>query len=82
MGAADLRNKAKDAFRRKQYDLAVEMYTESLRFEPDDRQAVEGFFQAAKKAREAKGKGFSFLSKFAVGSSKDPAKRMHSCFGG
>ncbi len=82
MGVADLRNKAKDAFKRKRYDYAVEVYLELLQFEPDDKAGVEGFFQAAKKARETKGKSLfgGMLSKVSVGSSKNPKKRMASAF--
>ena len=56
MGVPELKKKAKDAFRRKQYDMAVEVYLEALRFGANDRELVEGFFQAARKSRETKGK--------------------------
>ncbi len=84
MGVADLKSKAKDAFRRKHYDLAVEMYLEALQFEHDDREAAEGFFQSAKKSREQHGKALfgQFLAKASVGASRDPAKRMVSCLRG
>jgi tetratricopeptide (TPR) repeat protein len=84
MGAADLKAKAKDAFRRKNYDLAVEMYIEALRFEPNDAEGVDGFFQAAKKARETKGKAVfgGMFSKVSIGSSRDPVKRIASALRG
>ncbi|MHC5010543.1 MAG: tetratricopeptide repeat protein [Planctomycetota bacterium] len=84
MAVADLKNKARDAFRRKRYDLSVEMYLEALRFDASDAETVEGFFQAAKKARETKGKSLfgGMLSKVSLGSSRDPLKRMASCFRG
>jgi tetratricopeptide (TPR) repeat protein len=82
MAVADLKNKAKEAFRRKNYDLAVEVYLEALRFEANDGETVEGFFQAAKKAREAKGKGLfgGMLSKLSLSGTRDPQKRMETCF--
>jgi tetratricopeptide (TPR) repeat protein len=84
MAVADLKNKAKEAFRRKNYDLAVEVYLEALRFDADDPQTVEGFFQAAKKARETRGKGFltGMLSRASMTGTRDPAKRMAACFRG
>jgi tetratricopeptide (TPR) repeat protein len=84
MGVADLRNKAKDAFRRKNYDHAIEVYLEALQFEPDHRETIEGFFQAAKKAREGKGKGLfgGMLSRVSAGASRDPRKRIAACLRG
>ncbi len=84
MGVSELKQKAKDAFRRKQYDLAIEMYLEALRFEANDRELVEGFFQAARKARESKGKALfgGMFSRMSLGSSRDPEKRMTACFRG
>ncbi len=81
MAVSDLKTKARDMFRRKQYEMAVSAYTEYLRFEPDDAEAATGFFQAAKKAREAKGKGMfgGMLSKMSIGG-KDPTKRMAACW--
>lgn len=80
MAVSDLKNKARDAFRRKRYQLAVEAYAEYLSFQPDDEEAMEGFFQAAVKDREARGKSLfgGLLSKISAGSSKDPAKRIAS----
>jgi tetratricopeptide (TPR) repeat protein len=84
MGAAELKAKAKEAFRRKNYDLAVEMYVEALRFEPDDGEAVEAFFQAARKGRETKGKAVfgGMFSRMSVGSSRDPEKRLAAALRG
>lgn len=80
MAVSDLKNKARDAFRRKRYQLAVEAYTEYLSFQPDDEEAMDGFFQAAVKDRETRGKSIfgGFLSKISAGSSRDPAKRISS----
>ncbi len=84
MGVAELKTKAKDAFRKKRYDLSVDMYLEALRFAPGDKDLVEGFFQAAKKVRETKGKALfgGMFSRMSVGTSRDPQKRMTSCFRG
>ena len=81
MAVSDLKNKAREAFKRKRYELAVEAYLEYLKFEPDDEEAVEGFFQAAIKDRETKGKSMfgGMLSKVSAGSSKDPKKRINAC---
>ena len=82
MAVSDLKNKAKEAFRRKRYEMAVEAYQEYLKFQADDEEAVEGFFQAALKLREGKGKRLfgSMLSKASLSGSKDPLKRIASCF--
>lgn len=84
MAVTDLKTKARDAFRRRNYDLAVEMYLEALRFEPNDRETLDGFFQAVRKSREAKGKSLfgGMFSKVSVGASRDPQKRMATCFRG
>jgi len=81
MAVADLKTKARDAFRRRNYDLAIEMYLEALRFEANDPEMVDGFFQAARKAREMKGKTLfgGMFSKVSVSTSRDPAKRMAAC---
>jgi len=81
MAVSDLKNKAREAFRRKHYELAVEAYLEYLSFQADDEEAVDGFFQAAVKARETRGKSLfgGFLSKLSASSSKDPKKRITSC---
>ena len=77
MAIADLKNKASEAFRRKRYEMAVEAYTEYLKFEADDDEAVEGLLQAALKLRETRGKSLfgGMFAKAAVGG-KDPKKRM------
>jgi tetratricopeptide (TPR) repeat protein len=82
MAFADLKNKAKEAFRRKNYDLAVQIYVEAFQFEANDGEAVEGFFQAAKKLTETKGKGLfgGMFSGVSLGGSRDPMKRMAAAF--
>lgn len=84
MAVSDLKTKARDAFRRRQYDLAVEMYIEALRFDPNDPETLDGFFTAATKAREMKGKALfgGMFSKVSMGASRDPQKRMQTCFRG
>jgi tetratricopeptide (TPR) repeat protein len=81
MAVSDLKNKARESLKRKRYDLAIETFTEYLRFEPDDEEAMEGFLQAATKARETRGKSLfgGVLGKVSVGSSKDPKKRIAAC---
>jgi tetratricopeptide (TPR) repeat protein len=80
MAVSDLKNKAREAFRRKRYELAVEAYQEYLKFQADDEEAVEGFFQAAVKLRETRGKSLfgGMLSKASIGG-RDPNKRMAAC---
>ena len=84
MAVPDLRTKARDAFRRRNYDLAVEMYLEALRFDPNDPETLEGFFVAATKARETKGKALfgGMMGKVGIGASRDPRKRVQACFRG
>jgi tetratricopeptide (TPR) repeat protein len=84
MGVADLKNKAREAFRRKNYDLAVRVYLEAIHFEPNDGDIVEGFFQAARKAREGKGRGMfgGLLSRVTAGANRDPKKRLEACYRG
>lgn len=82
MAFADLKNKAKEAFRRKNYDLAVQIYVEAFQFEANDQEAVEGFFQAAKKLAETRGKGLfgGMFSGVGLGATRDPLKRMAAAF--
>lgn len=82
MGFEDLKNKAKEAFRRKNYELAVQIYVEAFQFEANDADAVEGFFAAAKKLNEGKGKGLfgGMFSGVSLGGGKDPLKRMAAAF--
>lgn len=78
MAVKDLKNKGRDLFRRKQYELSIDAYLEYLRFEPDDEEAAEGFFQAAKKNRELKGKGlFGGMFKKMGVTARDPKKRIN-----
>jgi tetratricopeptide (TPR) repeat protein len=81
MAVSDLKHKAREALKRRRYELAVEAYTEYLRFEIDDEEAVDGFFQAAHKLRETRGKSLfgGVLGKMSVPSSKDPMKRIAGC---
>ena len=81
MAVRDLKNKGRDLFRRKQYELSMDAYMEYLRFEPDDEEAADGFFQAAKKNRELKGKGlFGGVFKKIGVTARDPKKRMDQAF--
>lgn len=82
MAFADLKNKAKEAFRRKNYDLAVQIYVEAFQFEANDQEAVEGFFQAAKKLAETRGKGLfgGMFGKMSLSTIRDPLKRMAAAF--
>lgn len=82
MAFEDLKNKAKEAFRRKNYDLAVQIYVEAFQFEANDAEAVEGFFAAAKKLGETRGKGLfgGMFSGVSLGGSRDPMKRMAAAF--
>jgi tetratricopeptide (TPR) repeat protein len=81
MAFEDLKNKAKEAFRRKNYELAVQIYVEAFQFEANDQEAVEGFFAAAKKLNEGKGKGLfgGMFSGVSLGG-RDPMKRMAAAF--
>ncbi len=80
MGVADLKSKAREAFKRKNYEQAVEIYVEAFQFEADDLELIEGFHQAASKAKEGKGRSFfSGVGKIGLGSSRDPQKRIVSC---
>lgn len=80
MAVADLKTKARDSFKRKRYELAIEAYQEYLKFQADDEEAVEGFLAAAEKLREQRGKSIfgGMLSKASIGG-KDPLKRMAAC---
>lgn len=80
MGVADLKSKAREAFKRKNYEQAVEIYVEAFQFEADDVDLIEGFHQAASKSKEGKGKSFfGAVGKIGLGSSRDPQKRIVSC---
>lgn len=82
MAFDDLKNKAKEAFRRKNYELAVQIYLEAFQFGANDGEAVEGFFAAAKKLNEGKGKGLfgGMFSGMSVPGGRDPMKRMAGAF--
>ncbi len=80
MGVAELKTKARDSFKRKNYDHAVEIYLEAFQYALDDLDLIEGFHQAAAKAREGKGKGmFGGLGRAALGATRDPEKRLVAC---
>lgn len=80
MGVAELKAKARDAFKRKNYDHAIEIYVEAFQYALDDLDLIEGFHQAASKAREGKGKSmFGGLGRAALGATRDPEKRLVAC---
>ena len=80
MGVAELKTKARDSFKRKNYDHAVEIYLEAFQYALDDLDLIEGFHQAASKAREGKGKGmFGGLGRAALAATRDPEKRLVAC---
>lgn len=77
MGVADLKSKARDSFKRKNYDLAVEIYVEAIQLDPDDAETYEGFLQAADKRREGKGKSmFGGMGRLGIASVRDPVKKI------
>jgi tetratricopeptide (TPR) repeat protein len=81
MSVADLKAKAREAFKRKNYDGAIDIYLEAIQFSPDDVELFEGLKQAAEKRREGKGKtlfggGFGKLS---IGTTRDPVKKVVAC---
>lgn len=77
MGVSDLKSKAREAFKRKSYEHAVDIYIEALQFEPDDAEVLEGFLQAATKAREGRGRSiFGGMGKLALGTVREPGKRI------
>ena len=77
MGVADFKAKARDAFKRKNYDLAVEIYVEAIQLDPDDAETYEGFLQAADKRREGKGKSmFGGMGRLGIASVRDPVKKI------
>jgi tetratricopeptide (TPR) repeat protein len=81
MSVADLKAKAREAFKRKNYDGAVEIYVEAIQFAPNDIELYEGLQQAAEKRREGKGKSLfgGGLGKLSIGTTRDPMKRIVSC---
>jgi tetratricopeptide (TPR) repeat protein len=77
MGVADFKTKARDSFKRKNYDLAVEIYVEAIPLAPDDLELYEGFQQAAEKRREGKGKSlFGGMGRLGLASVRDPVKKI------
>ena len=81
MSVADLKAKAREAFKRKNYDGAVEIYVEAIQFSPNDIELYEGLHQAAEKRREGKGKSLfgGGLGKLSIGTTRDPVKKLVSC---
>jgi tetratricopeptide (TPR) repeat protein len=81
MSVTDLKAKAREAFKRKNYDHAVEIYIEAISFSPDDVETWEGLVQAAEKRREGKGKSLfgGGFGKFGMATVRDPAKRVVAC---
>jgi tetratricopeptide (TPR) repeat protein len=77
MGVSDLKAKAREAFKRKSYEHAVEIYVEALQFEADDAEIYDGFLQATTKAREGRGRSlFGGMGKLALGAVREPGKRL------
>src|SRR5262249_42055566 len=75
MGVSDFKTKARDAFKRKNYELALEIYVEAIQLAPDDAEIWEGFVQAAEKGREGKGKSlFGGMGRMGMMSVRDPVK--------
>ena len=81
MGVSDLKAKARESFKRKNYEQAVEIYVEAIQFGPDDIELYEGLQQAAEKLREGKGRSIfgGGLSKLSVGTTRDPMKKIVAC---
>lgn len=80
MGVADLKSKAREAFKRKNYEQAVEIYVAAFEFDANDLDLIEGFHQAALKLREGKGRSlFGGMGKLGMGMGGDAQKKMLSC---
>jgi tetratricopeptide (TPR) repeat protein len=81
MSVADLKAKAREAFKRKNYDAAVDIYLEAIQFSPDDVELFEGLKQAAEKRREGKGKSLfgGGFGKLSIGTTRDPGKKVVAC---
>lgn len=80
MSAADLKAKAREAFKRKNYDHAIDIYLEAIQFTPDDIELYEGMQQAAEKRREGKGKSmFGGMGSLGIEAVRDPVKRIVAC---
>jgi tetratricopeptide (TPR) repeat protein len=81
MSVADLKAKAREAFKRKNYDHAVDVYLEAIQFSPDDIELYEGLQQAAEKRKEGKGKSMfgGGLGGLAIEAVRDPGKRIIAC---
>jgi tetratricopeptide (TPR) repeat protein len=81
MGVADLKAKAREAFKRKNYDGALDIYVEAVQFAPDDAEIYDGLQQAAEKAKEGRGKSLfgGGLGKLGLNAVRDPMKRIVAC---
>jgi tetratricopeptide (TPR) repeat protein len=81
MGVADLKAKAREAFKRKNYEQSVEIYVEAIQFGPDDMELYEGLQQAAEKQRETRGKSLfgGGLGKLSLGAVREPMKKLVAC---
>ena len=81
MGVADLKAKAREAFKRKNYEQSVEIYVEAIQFGPDDMELYEGLQQAAEKQRETRGKSLfgGGIGKLSLGAVRDPMKKLVAC---
>ena len=81
MGVADLKAKAREAFKRKNYEQSIEIYVEAIQFGPDDTELYEGLQQAAEKQREARGKSLfgGGLGKLSLNAVRDPMKKLVAC---
>lgn len=81
MGVADLKSKAREAFKRKNYEHALVVYAEAVQFAPDDVEIYEGISQAAEKLREGKGKSLfgGSMGKLGLNAVRDPMKRIVAC---
>ncbi len=81
MSVQDLKAKAREAFKRKNYDAAVDIYIEAIQFSPNDGEIWEGLQQAAEKRREGKGRSFfgGALSGLSIKATRDPMKRIVAC---
>jgi tetratricopeptide (TPR) repeat protein len=81
MSVSDLKAKAREAFKRKNYDHAVEVYVEAISFTPDDVELWEGLAQASEKRREGRGKSLfgGGFGKLGMATVRDPTKRVVAC---
>jgi tetratricopeptide (TPR) repeat protein len=81
MSVHDLKAKAREAFKRKNYDGAVDIYIEAIQFAPNDAELFEGLQQAAEKRKEGKGRSLfgGALGAVSIKTTRDPMKRLIAC---